>query len=277
MITTIPALKESVLAMVFATLEWRTRTVNSAPRRLNTAESSTAWVAFSARVETEVAMALAVSWNPLVKSNATAAAIVPTSRTSSILDRDRLQDVGGGLAAVHGCLEEVVDVFPLDQFGRRAVVGEEGGERLPGDQVGLVLQAVDLDPAGLELFEALQVLERARHHVARPGQVLAHPAGVVADLADVVEVDLVRYLFGQVDDVVERGDEGEDVLALDRRHEGAVDQAVDLVRHVVRLVLEVAQPRMPGAAFEQAFGELDQGLLNKLTLLREEVVEAALL
>src|SRR4030081_580228 len=59
MTTTIPALKERVLAIVLATLEWSTRTVTRAPRRLKTDDSATAWVALSARVEIEVAIALA--------------------------------------------------------------------------------------------------------------------------------------------------------------------------------------------------------------------------
>src|SRR3979490_60580 len=49
MITTIPALKESVLAIVLATFEWKRSTVTSAPRRLKTDDSATAWPAVRAR------------------------------------------------------------------------------------------------------------------------------------------------------------------------------------------------------------------------------------
>ena len=80
----------------------------------------TAWLGRSARVETEVAIALAVSWKPLVKSNVTAMTTVTSSRTwswSGILDRDSLQPVGDLLALVHRVLEEVVDVLPLEELG----------------------------------------------------------------------------------------------------------------------------------------------------------------
>ena len=43
-----------------------------APTKFITAANNTATRGFSARVETEVAIALAVSWNPLIKSNANA-------------------------------------------------------------------------------------------------------------------------------------------------------------------------------------------------------------
>jgi len=50
-----------VLAIVLATLECSTSTVTRAPKRLNTDDSTTAWAALRARVEIEVAIALAVS------------------------------------------------------------------------------------------------------------------------------------------------------------------------------------------------------------------------
>jgi len=76
-------------------------------------------------------------------------------------------------------------------------------------------------------------------------EVLAHPAGGFGDLLDVVEVDLVGDLLGEVHDVVQRRRQGEDVLPLDRRDEGLVDEAVDVVGDVVGLVLEIPEPRMP--------------------------------
>src|SRR6202165_1776934 len=168
MMTTIPALKESVLAIVLATLEWNTSTVTRAPRRLKTADRATAWPAVRARVEMEVAIALAVSWKPLVKSKATATTTVAMRRPSSILDRHRLQDVGSMLAGVHRRFEKVVDVLPLDQVGGGVLLGEERGQGFAGQEVGLVLQPVDLDSSWLELAEAVEVLERPGQDVARP-------------------------------------------------------------------------------------------------------------
>src|SRR6185312_16830201 len=72
------------LAIVAATL-----IEMNAPTKFRHAEMITAVRGFSAPVAIEVAIAFAVSWNPLVKSNATAAAItrintssVPTARQS---------------------------------------------------------------------------------------------------------------------------------------------------------------------------------------------------
>src|SRR5438094_520622 len=117
--TTRPGLMARVPAMVLETLAWKNATVTTAPRRLKTAASPTATCGDRARVEIDVAMALAASWKPLVKSKATATAIVTQRRiaVSGILDRDRLHHVRGVLAGVHGRFEQVVDVFPLHELG----------------------------------------------------------------------------------------------------------------------------------------------------------------
>ncbi len=62
------------LPTVFATA-----VVTNAPARFAMAAISTASRGESARVETDVATALAVSWKPFVKSNASATTIVTTS------------------------------------------------------------------------------------------------------------------------------------------------------------------------------------------------------
>src|SRR5919199_5364134 len=56
----------------------------NAPAKLRTAESATAKRGDIARVETEVAIALAVSWKPLVKSNTSALATTMTRTTSEL-------------------------------------------------------------------------------------------------------------------------------------------------------------------------------------------------
>ena len=61
-----------------------TAVVTNAPARFATAAISTANRGESARVETEVATALAVSWKPFVKSKPSATSTTTTSRTSFI-------------------------------------------------------------------------------------------------------------------------------------------------------------------------------------------------
>ena len=75
-----------------------------------------------ARVEIEVAIALAVSWKPFVKSKASA---VPTTiqRTTSVhalavLDHHAFEDVGRSLRGVDGLLETLEDVLPADDHHR---------------------------------------------------------------------------------------------------------------------------------------------------------------
>src|SRR5947208_8767331 len=92
-----PGLMARVLAIVFETFAWKNATVTTAPTRLKTAARPTAARGERALVEMDVAIALAVSWKPFVKSNTTATPIVIHSRiaVSCILDRDRLHHVGG--------------------------------------------------------------------------------------------------------------------------------------------------------------------------------------
>ena len=65
------------LAIVAATLSDK-----NAPIRFRTADSATATFGFSALVAMDVAIALAVSWKPLVKSNASPVMTTRTSTTS---------------------------------------------------------------------------------------------------------------------------------------------------------------------------------------------------
>jgi hypothetical protein len=52
----------------------------NAPTRLSTADTATATLGLSAPVAMDVAIALAVSWKPLVKSNTNAVMITTTTR-----------------------------------------------------------------------------------------------------------------------------------------------------------------------------------------------------
>ena len=65
------------LPTVFATA-----VATNAPTRFETAASATRRRGDSARVDTDVAIALAVSWKPLVKSNASAVRMTTTRRVS---------------------------------------------------------------------------------------------------------------------------------------------------------------------------------------------------
>ncbi len=74
------------LAIVAATL-----IEMNAPAKLRTAEIITATFGFRAPVAIDVAIALAVSWKPLVKSNATAATITRINTSSEPIRRGEFQ------------------------------------------------------------------------------------------------------------------------------------------------------------------------------------------
>ena len=129
----------------------------------------------------------------------------------------------------------------------------------------------------LQLAHVLEIVDRPRQLHASGRAQLAHAPGLLGDFLDAVQLHLVGDLLGEVDHVVERGRQQQDVLLVHGRHEGAVGEAVQLVGDVVGAVLEVAKPRMPGGAFEQALTELRQHFRNQLALLGEKFVELALL
>src|SRR5687768_8495691 len=83
-----------------------TSTDRNAPTRLRTADSATAVRGFRAPVAMEVAMALAVSWNPLVKSKmrAVTTTMITTSAGSTLILRlDRTRCPGDDGTGNPGC------------------------------------------------------------------------------------------------------------------------------------------------------------------------------
>src|SRR3954464_3099267 len=112
-----------------------------APAKFSTADNATAKRGDMARVETDVAMAFAVSWKPFVKSNASAVTTTITRMTSlpipasfqgsGVLDHDALERVRHVLAGVDGFLEALEDVLPADHDHRVDAVVEQRGDRVP--------------------------------------------------------------------------------------------------------------------------------------------------
>src|SRR4051812_13372203 len=150
-------------AMVAATANDR-----NAPTKFSAEAIVTAARGPIARVEIDVATAFAVSWKPLVKSNASA---VPTTitktmslptppavpaclrRPSRVLDHDVLEDVRHGLRRVDRRLEAVVDVLPADHDHRVDAVLEERCQGLAHQAVALVLEPVQLNREVVDVAE----------------------------------------------------------------------------------------------------------------------------
>src|SRR5919204_6760109 len=155
------------LPTVFATA-----VVTKAPARLATAATKTAIRGESARVETEVATAFAVSWKPFVKSKPSATTTTTQTKMvsirspdrsdgryqcgrkgkcpafSAVLDEDRLEDVRGVLERIAGIFQPLVDVLPADDHDRVLDRVEELRHSVSNQPVALILEAAQLDELG---------------------------------------------------------------------------------------------------------------------------------
>src|SRR4051794_21724077 len=114
--------------MPFATVAATSSEMN-APTKFSIAASPTAMRGGRARVEIDVATTFAVSWNPFVKSNASAVATTMyrtmSLSTSGVLDDDALEDVRRVLGGVDRGLEALEDVLPADDDHRVDAVVEQ--------------------------------------------------------------------------------------------------------------------------------------------------------
>src|SRR3954447_12951162 len=144
-----------------------------APMKLSSEANPIATDGRAAPVEIEVATTLAVSWKPLVKSNASAVATTMTKMTSEltkrpsrVLDDYSLDVLSRRLGRVDALLEHREHVLPADHDHRVDAVGEERGDRVAGDPVAVVLEPVDLDPVLVEVLERGQVLQPHRQLLA---------------------------------------------------------------------------------------------------------------
>src|SRR5919112_315649 len=219
----------------------------NAPAKFRMADIATAVRGDIARVDTEVAIAFAVSWKPLVKSKASAVATTITRTTSSpmagcvpasaVLDHDALERVRHVLAGVDGLFEALEDVLPANHDHRIDAVVEERRDRVPARAVAVVLQAVDLDRVVAQVLEVAQARHGLGDLPGRLQQDVRHALGLLHRRLDLVQPEVVGHLVDQVDDVVHVRRQLEDVLAVDRRDERRVQPVVDVVGDPVALLL----------------------------------------
>src|SRR6516165_9252879 len=127
----------------------------NAATKLKKAAQTTARRGESTRVDTTVAMLLAASWNPLMKSNVSATiTVIATSaspvvtvglRSLCVLKHDSFVNIGGVLRLVSRGLQHFKNFLDLDEVNRVFLMLKKVGDRMPTDGVGLVLQSVHLD------------------------------------------------------------------------------------------------------------------------------------
>jgi hypothetical protein len=191
-----------------------------------------------------------------------------------VLDENRLEHVRDVLAGVDRFLELLVDVLPPHELDRVDTAAEETRDRLTGDPVSLVLELAQLDQLAAGVLEALQHDDRFAK-LARGTVDHARLLGRLApDLTHAVAGDLLGGVVDEVADVVERRREPVHVVAVERRHERAVEQVEDLVRQAVAFVLElldVAHARI--GLRRESLEQLDQCLRDRHRILRGAVVQ----
>src|SRR5215217_6559520 len=250
--------------------------------RLRNAEKATATRGGIARVPTAVPIAFAVSWKPLVKSNRSATAIVRTSRrvcASGILDRDVLDHVRHVFAAVERILEETVQVLQLDDLQRVWLALEELGDRVARRRVSDVLEPVNFDGVLAILLARSELAYRLlelRHRLRQEVGQLARRTGYGRHP---VKVYRVGDLFDVVEDVVETGREGGDVLVVEGGDEDLVEGPHGVVGVLVSPALEIldlplARREVPHVV--ESLLEEDARADEYRGLLLEKVVEALL-
>src|SRR5829696_6581413 len=236
--------ESTVLPTVLATAVWNTKKA----AKLKKAAQMTAIFGVSTLVETTVAIELAASWKPLVKSNTKASATIAMTESrarSGMLDDHGLDRVGDMLEGVEGLLELLDDVLPDEQVTGR-VLGVEVVEVGPGpavQPVALVLQLVEVDQVGAQRLQ-LEPAQAAQAVGGRPGRPVDQPGLLhhrLQRLGHLVQDQHVGRGLDGVEHVVELAGQGVDVLAVEGGDEGAVEPGVDGVGQPVTLVLGVDQ------------------------------------
>src|SRR5215217_2452572 len=237
--------ESTVLPTVLATAVWNTKKA----AKLKKAAQMTASRGVRTLVETTVAIELAASWKPLVKSNTSASATIAMTESrarSGMLDDHGLHRVGHVFEAVEGLLQLLDDVLPDEQVAGR-VLGVEVVEVGPGpavQPVALVLELVEVDEVGAQrlLLEPAQVAQAVG---GRPGRPVDQPGLLdhgVKGLGHLVQDQHVGRGLDGVEHVVELAGQGVDVLAVEGGDEGGVEPGVDGVGEPVALVLGLDQP-----------------------------------
>src|SRR5579884_12254 len=130
----------------------------SAPTMLRTPAIKTAVPGFRTRVATEVAIAFAVSWKPLMKSKTSAMATIRMSTRKEplgILHNDPFQRISYVLAAISGVLQVLVNLAPANGFNDARNIGdviELFLECVIQHIVGLTLKPLQFDDALPHVF-----------------------------------------------------------------------------------------------------------------------------
>src|SRR6266545_2670959 len=253
----------------------------NAATKLKKAAHTTACSGVSTRVDTTVAIELAASWKPLMKSKIRATRTMKTTMESTgrsrHLEDDPLDHVDDVLTPVGDDLHRLVDLFPLDHLDGIALLLEQRRQTVAQEIVGTVLEPVDLHRVLVEAgVHRAQALDGPVHGVRLLHDHLGHGPRGRGRLLDAVHHEALGGGLDVVEHVVEPGGEVVDVLAVDRRDERGVQPLDDLVRDLVALMLDFLDRVGLGASVSEVVELLAQKLGSVddvLRLLLEQVEE----
>ena len=159
---------------------------------------------------------------------------------SGHLQHDALDHVDHVFAAIGDRLHRLVQLLPLDHLDGVLGALEQGGELVAKQAVGFVLEPVHLDGVlVVEGRQRAQTADRAIRLLRRLHDDLGHRDGPVGWAVDLVDEEPISHLVDEVEHVVQPAGHRVDVLAVDRRDEGGVEPAHDLVGERVAGVLDV--------------------------------------
>src|SRR5579862_2328870 len=258
------------LPTVAATFRWKMKYA----MKLKTAAIPTATCGFNTPVDTTVAIELAASCSPFMKSKASASTTRNTRTPSvivigliavtpsSVLERDAFGEVRHVEAAVRDRLEQLVDRLHLDHLAHVLLFAEKTRDGRAHHAIGIGFQAVDLVARLDDRLELALLAAEERDHVLHP--LAALHADVREALAlgghglHVVERERFAGVLDEVADVVHGVHELVDVVAVQRGDERGMQEADRLGRDAVGRVLGVVD---------------DPGVLLALVVLLHEHLE----
>src|SRR5919198_1525072 len=194
-------------------------------------------------------------------------------RALGVFHDDIADQVGGGLAGVDRVLEALEDVLPANDDKRvDAGIAKEIGDRVAENAVTVVLERLQRDELLLHATPRLQVRERRRKMLDRGDQDPTLLDRLLGCRFDAVEFEEVGGLVDVVDDVVDRGRELVDVLAVERGHLLRVQEVDDVVRDAVARVLDLVDVRLRDRRV-RVLAEANLGLLRRVEGVRSRLCE----
>src|SRR3954454_7714364 len=224
---------------------------DSAPNTFIVAAMSTAWPGDNTRVATEVAIALAVSWNPLIKSNPRPRTTIRTTTRNSVLGilaEDPFERMPDVLALVGRVFNQMVNLAPTDCFDQLRNLAHaliEGGKHLIENLVRFVFQPMQLQNAPLEIGGAFIGSFQVRHVVRQELRLLNQfpyeKAPRPGSLPHPVKPKALAHSFEPIDKIVQCAGQRANVLSVEGCHEGAVERLVDAVRDVIAFMFELPE------------------------------------